>query len=211
MHPNVFLRSFWQLELRPEVFVAMTFSDEYRARFDEVIAPAIRSVQVGGVSLEPRRVDESRSGDSILTEIADGITHSQLVLADVSTLGRDSKSGRPYRNGNVMYEVGIALACRQPAEVLLIRDGQDRFLLDVSTIPHMTLDFTDAGAARVRLASELVSRLRERDLVHDALRAQRAADRRAARPPGSPRGVRHPVRLTIINQRGAICPNDSTR
>ena len=151
MYPNVLLRTLWQMELRPEVFVAMTFSDDYRPHFDEVIAPAIRLVRVGGVSLEPRRVDESKSGDSILTEIVGGIAHSQLVLADVSSIGRDVKSGRPHRNGNVMYEVGIALACRQPEEVLLIRDDKDPFLFDVSTIPHRRLDFTDINReSRVR-------------------------------------------------------------
>ena len=168
MHPNVFLRTFWQMELRPEIFVAMTFGEDYQARYDDVIAPAIRSVDVGGVSLEPRRVDESKSGDSILTEIMDGIAHSQMVLADVSTIGKDSKSGRAYRNGNVMYEVGIALACRQPQEILLVRDDQDAFLFDVSTIPHTTLDFTETAAAKARLTEELASRLNERKLMRDA-------------------------------------------
>jgi hypothetical protein len=91
-----------------------------------------------------------------------------MVLADVSTLGRDSGSGRPYRNGNVMYEVGIALACRQPQEVLLVRDDQHPFLFDVSTIPHMTLDLTDIPAARTQLTQELVLRLNERRFVEDA-------------------------------------------
>ena len=119
MHPSVFLETFWRLELRPQVFVAMSFAAEYQGRFDEVIAPAIRSIQLPtGNVLNPYRVDISKSGDSILTDIMDGIAHSQLVLADVSAIGRDSKTGHAYRNGNVMYEVGLALACRQSAESL---------------------------------------------------------------------------------------------
>jgi len=105
----------------------------------------------------------------------DGVAHSQMVLADVSSVGKDSKTGDPYRNANVMYEVGLALACRQPQEVLLIRDDHDQFLFDVSTIPHMTLDFTDVAEARNSLHVALVARLRERDLVHDA-RVRRAID-----------------------------------
>jgi hypothetical protein len=113
-------------------------------------------------------VDLSQTGDSILSTIVDGIAHSRLVLADVSAVGRDSVTGAPYRNGNVMYEVGIALACRQPADVLLIRDDRDHFLFDVSTIPHMTLDFTQRDTACELLREALQSRLNEQDFLHDA-------------------------------------------
>lgn len=155
------------MELKPQVFVAMTFAPAYQARYDNVIAPAIKSVLLNDSPLAPCRVDVSQSGDSILTDISDGIAHSQLVLADISTVGEDSVTGVPYRNGNVMYEVGLALACRQPSEVLLVRDDHDRFLFDVSTVPHVTIDFTDAAAACRQLAEELVKRLREQRLVND--------------------------------------------
>ena len=91
-----------------------------------------------------------------------------MVLADVSTFGTDAQTKQPYRNGNVMYEVGIALACRQPQEVLLIRDDNDHFLFDVSTIPHLTIDFNNVDSARQRLQDELMARLRERQYVNDA-------------------------------------------
>jgi hypothetical protein len=146
----------------------MSFADRYQSRYDLIIAPAIRSVTHDGGPLEPTRVDLSRSGDSILTEIIDGVAHSQLVLADVSTLGKDSVTGRSYRNGNVMYEVGLALACRQPEEVLLVRDDREPFLFDVSTIPHMQVDFADECGARDALAAALRQRLDERDRLLDA-------------------------------------------
>jgi len=168
MHPNSFLRTFWRLEVRPEIFVAMAFDERYAPRFKNVIEPAITGIQVAGVSLSAKRVDTSKSGDSILTEIMDGICHARLVLADVSTVGRDSATGFPYRNANVMYEVGIALSCRQPCDVLLVRDDRERFLFDVSTIPHMTLDFTDAATALGALQAELVARLREQAFTSDA-------------------------------------------
>jgi hypothetical protein len=168
MHPNAFLRTLWRAEFRNEVFVAMSFDEAYRPRFERVIRPAIRHVRVGDVQLEAQRVDCSQSGDSLLTQIVDGIAHSQMVLADVSSVGRDSKTGYPYRNANVLYEVGIALACRQPAEVLLIRDDRDRFLFDVSTVPHLTIDFTNEPAAVLELTTAIVERLNERKLVQDA-------------------------------------------
>lgn len=168
MHPNTYLKNFWQLDVRPQIFVAMSFAPQYQRRFEDVIAPAIREIKINGMPLQPIRVDLSKSGDSILTEINDGIAHSRLVLADVSSVGRDAVTGHPFRNGNVMYEVGIALASRLPHEVLLVRDDDDRFLFDVSTIPHKRLDFTNIAKAKAELHEELLGRLREANHVNDA-------------------------------------------
>jgi hypothetical protein len=168
MHPQTYLKTFWRLELRSQVFVAMSFAPQYESRFKNVITPAIHSLIVDGRRLEPYRVDISKSGDSILTDISDGIAHCRLVLADVSSVGRDAVTGQPYRNGNVMYEVGIALACRQPSEILLLRDDHDKFLFDVSTVPHITLDFTNTASAIQSLAEHLLARIREQRFINDA-------------------------------------------
>lgn len=153
----------------------MSFASQYQSRFDDIIAPAIRSVTVGGIQLQPLRVDISKSGDSILTEISDSIAHSRVVLADVSTIGRDSVTGRPYRNANVLYEVGLALSCRHSSEVLLLRDDRDDFLFDVSTIPHKTVDFTNTVTAKEAITQELVARINEQKFHLDA-RVQIAID-----------------------------------
>lgn len=168
MHPNAYLRSFWRTSQRPTVFVAMSFGSEYDDRFNDVFVPAITSISVGGNQLEAIRVDASKSGDSILTEIIDGIAHSMLILADISIMGWDSKTGVPYRNGNVMYEVGMALACRKPSEVLLVRDDHEKFLFDVSSIPHKTLDFTDTDTAIKDISTSLKDRLEETKRILDA-------------------------------------------
>ena len=161
------------MDFRPEVFVAMSFAPKFKARYSEVIEPAVRSVTIGKTRLEPRRVDLSRSGDSILTEIMDGIAHSQMVIADISTTHRHCGTKTACRNGNVMYEVGLAVACRQPCEVLLIRDDADSLLFDVSTIPVLTLDFRDVGEAQATIAQTVVARLRERKTLWD-YRVERA-------------------------------------
>jgi hypothetical protein len=168
MHPNAFLQTYWRLDLQPKIFVAMSFASAYEQRFQQVFKPAIESILVVGNKLSAYRVDNSKTGDSILTEILDGITHSQMILADVSAVGRDSVSGDSYRNGNVMYEVGLALACRQPQEVLLVRDDKEKFLFDVSTIPHMHINFADIEQARLQLHEELKARLRNRNFFRDA-------------------------------------------
>ena len=146
----------------------MSFAPAYNERYDNVIAPAVRSLTVENKRLEPYRVDISKSGDSILTDISDGIAHARLVLADVSSIGKDSITSEPYRNANVMYEVGMALACRSPNEVLLIRDDHDDFLFDVSSIPYANLNFADPSEAVPELARHLSARLREQNFFRDA-------------------------------------------
>lgn len=168
VYPQAFLRTFWQTKFKPQVFVAMSFEHRFQERYETVIAPAVASVTIDGQPLRAFKVDTSESGDSILTEIIDGVAHSQLVLADVSVVGRDAVTGQAYRNGNVMYEVGLALACRQPSEVLLIRDDHEPFLFDVSTIPHLTVDFEDREATGQCIAQELRARIGARELLQDA-------------------------------------------
>ncbi len=168
MFPKAYIDSFWQPDLRPQVFVAMSFDKKYEERFSQVFAPAIRSVSVGGEGLEPLRVDYRRRGEDILTEIVDGIIHSQLFLADVSVAQEDPQKRGRFRNGNVMYEIGVAVACRQPSEVILVREDDEATLFDASTIPHEQMDFRQPEASIMRLAATMVSRLNERALLRDA-------------------------------------------
>ncbi len=91
-----------------------------------------------------------------------------MILADISSVGKDSVTGKPYRNGNVMYEVGIALASRQPSDVLLVRDDSDNFLFDVSTIPHLTMSFVNEDKSKGELTDALMARLQEQSFIHDA-------------------------------------------
>jgi len=67
-----------------------------------------------------------------------------------------------------MYEVGLALACRLPTDVLLVRDDRDKFLFDVSTVPHMHVDFSDPHEARKVIHEEILARLREQSFLYDA-------------------------------------------
>ena len=163
MHPNTYLRNYWRGEFRPQVFVATGPDDASEKRFVQVIQPAIeQDIDWGGTRLKAHRVELSQFGESVLTEIADAATHSVLIVADVST----APSGE--RSGNVMFAVGLALACRQSAEVLLVREDQDRLLFEASTVPSLRLEFSKTSAARARLAERLRGCLRETELVNDA-------------------------------------------
>src|SRR5262245_20399384 len=177
MHPRVFLDNFWRNDIRNEVFVAMSIDPHFDRRWEAIFRPAIESSPLGGQRLKASRVDLRRSGDSILSEIDDGIAHSQLVLADISIVqGLGSNGGHtPYRNGNVMYEVGIALACRQPVEVVLVREDAEKLLFDISHIPVIRFDPTDESGSVTLIHGALMDRLRERDLLKD-LRLTRTLD-----------------------------------
>ena len=168
MHPNAFLNSFWRTEVLDQVFVAMSFDPRHAERYENIIRPAIEAEELLDIKLRAYRVDNVKTGDSILSDIVNGIAHSRLVLADVSVIDEGRYRDTPIRNGNVMYEVGVALACRNPAEVLLIRDDSKKFLFDVSTIPHMTIDFSDQKTAVELLRNAILDRLSESRLVEDA-------------------------------------------
>ena len=62
MHPNAFLKTHWRMELKSQVFVAMSFARQYDDRFTKVLAPAIQRLSVGGHPLQPSRVDLSCTG-----------------------------------------------------------------------------------------------------------------------------------------------------
>jgi len=132
-----------------------------------VFRPAIESVWVDGTPLHAVRVDESKSGDSIISEIIRGIAQSILVLADVSVVSGAGQGKKAFRNGNVMYELGLAHAVKSPEKVLVVRDDCDDFLLDVTMIPHRTIDFSTPDSAKREVAELVADRIRGHDRIAD--------------------------------------------
>jgi hypothetical protein len=146
-----------------KVFVAMSFDPRFDSRWTNVIAPAIGDVRLGSIPLEPYRVDVRKVSDSILTDILGGITNHRLILADVTSLPVEDI--RPVRNGNVMYEVGIAHAVRLPEEVIIFRSDSDPLLFDVANVRvnHYDPDGNPIGAKRV-VTEAIIDALKEIDL-----------------------------------------------
>ncbi len=167
MHPNSFIEQLWRGTEVDRVFVAMSFAPRYESRYNDVFRPSIEAVTYRGRSLTASRVDESQTGDSILTEIIRGICEARLVLADVSDLSDGYPGAEPMRNGNVMYELGLAHAVKSPGKVLIVRDDSKRLLFDVSSIPHAVVDFTSIDGARDQIARLLRDRLREFETIDD--------------------------------------------
>ena len=99
-----------------------------------------------------------------------GLRHSELILADVShPLGHDSKSGRPYRNGNVMYEVGISRS--RPASLArCCLSAMIRTHSCSTSVPCLIspVDFSDTAKARDEIRVALEERISERRAILDA-------------------------------------------
>jgi hypothetical protein len=163
VYPNTYLNLFPPFPRDNRVFVAMSFHPRFDPRWQHVLAPAVRRVQVGGSALEPHRVDLRKASDSVLTEILEGISRCRFFLADITIIGE--LDGRPVRNGNVLYEVGLAHATRLPEEVALLRSDNRELLFDVMNVRVLEYDPDgDATTARNLVAEAMVQSLKELDL-----------------------------------------------
>lgn len=163
MYPANFFGLFPAFPRSATVFVAMSFDPGFDHRWSSVIRPAIEELSIDGKPLQAVRVDARVVGDSILTEILDGIRSAQLIFADVTSMG--TLDARPVRNGNVMYEVGLAHAVRLPEEVLLFRSDRDTLLFDTSHIRVNSYSpDQDSAQAKEQVLGAFQSALREIDL-----------------------------------------------
>jgi hypothetical protein len=163
MYPAHGLQLFPPFPRDERVFVAMSFDERLRSRWERVIEPGIKSAGLGAF-----RVDIPKTSTSIPADIIRGIAQSRLVFGDVTVLDG-------HRNANVLYEIGIAHASRQPEEVLLFRSDNAPLLFDVSTI---RVNLYDPGGredeARGRVTEAVQAALREVDVVR-AVTVERAA------------------------------------
>lgn len=163
MYPNTYFNLFPPFPRNNDVFVIMSFDDRFTSRWTDVIAPALASIHVNDTPLRPHRVDARQIGDSILTEILTGISNSRLVFADITELGK--VDGRSVRNGNVMYEVGLAHSRRVPEEVLLFRSDSARLLFDVAHVRvHSYNPESDPSGSIEKVVTVGLEALREIDL-----------------------------------------------
>ena len=177
MHPRLFLDSLWRNDLRDEVFVAMSFQDKFNERWENIFKPAIESIAINENTLKANRVDIRKTGNSIHTLIIDGIAQSQLVIADVSVQDRwqETKNNTAVNrwavNGNVMYELGLAIACRQAVEVIIVADKTDielkDLLFDIGTIKIVSFDPSTPDKASEIIRTEIIDRINERKLEED--------------------------------------------
>lgn len=174
MYPNTYMSLFPPFPRDNRVFVAMSFHPRFDERWHNVIVPAVRRVKVAGTALEPYRVDLRKASDSVLTEILEGISRCRFFLADITVIGE--LDGHSVRNGNVLYEVGLAHSTRLPEEVALLRSDKKELLFDVMNIRVLEYDPDgDPSAAQDLVVDAIVQSLKELDL-RKSLSVKRVAE-----------------------------------
>jgi hypothetical protein len=166
MYPREFFDTFWRGSLRKEVFVAISFADEFTDIWTEAIRPAI----VSDVGMVDNRVNTSVLSGSVITKILDGVAHATLIFADISIMKKGSWRGQ--RNGNVMYELGIAHAIRPPTDVVVVRNDRKEINFDVAGIQVHHYPREDAAASRALFTRLLQSALEERGKIMSIMMQQ---------------------------------------
>ena len=150
MHPHTFYSTLFSPSKRDEVFVIMSFAEEFNERWENVITPAVREL-----GLAPERVDYNKSGESVVHDILDGIAHARLVLADITSTTMLDRRGTPWpeRNGNVMWELGVAHVMRLPDEVLVIKSDDAETIFDLTQFRAFPYEPSVPAAARSRIVA----------------------------------------------------------
>ena len=120
------------------------------------------------------RVDISKISDSIHREILDGIAHATLVFADISVLQTGDWKGQ--RNGNVMFELGIAQTVRPATDLIVVRSDRKKITFDINHIRVHRYSRTNPAAARRLFAACLLESLKQRE-AEKSLRAEILRDR----------------------------------
>lgn len=161
MYPREYFDTYWRGDLKNEVFVIMSFADEFKPVWENAIKPAIELDTQGGPFAH--RVDATTLAGSIVTEILDGIAHAKLVFAEISVSRADRWAGQ--RNGNAMYELGLAHALRPAQELVVVRSDHEDINFDIAAIKIQDYDSTDLVGARQKFAKLLNDALKQIDQV----------------------------------------------
>jgi hypothetical protein len=171
VYPRDYFETYWRTDQRDEIFVAMPFHAEFTPVWAQAIQPGIDNDSL--TNLRAHRVDATTLSGSVITDILDGIAHSRLVLADVSVTRKGTWAGQ--RNGNVMYEVGLAHAIRHSTEIVLIRSDKEPLNFDIAQINANTYDRMDLDSTR-KLIGRLVNEMMKQVKTEKSLKVQRALD-----------------------------------
>lgn len=113
----------------PTAFVVMPFEEEFEQIYDEVISSAFEKI-----GYEVNKADSLDTNRSILEDIVEGISDSDILIADLTT-----------SNPNVFYEVGIAHGLGIPT--ILLTQDLDEIPFDLKSyeIINYSTDFTQIG------------------------------------------------------------------
>jgi hypothetical protein len=139
------IRDFESDAERPKAFIVMQFSSPYNEVYSHVIKDACEEF-----SIEAVRADEIYGGAGIIIkDVIDRITHSQVIIADISPT-----------NPNVYFEVGYALALGKPI-ILLAQKRAPESPLPFDVSAFRVLFYDDSIGGKPKLEEGLRNHLRE--------------------------------------------------
>ena len=161
MYPRAWFDTYWRGSLKMEVFIAMSFAEEFNPVWKHAIVPAIQEDLEGGKRYLAHRVDTTTLSGSIVTEIFDGVAHAKLVFADISVMPTGPCAGQ--RNGNVMYEVGLATAIRPETDIVIVKSDDEDINFDLLQIRVFKYPKNDPHESRKRFAGLLSGALKARE------------------------------------------------
>lgn len=119
MYAKSFFQHFWAADQRNELFVCMPFHTSFDIKFKNIFDPGARKAGFD----KAVRVDETWEANVITDKLFDGIANSKMLLFDLSD---DPKAPCQYSkqvNSNVLYELGVANAMREPEDIVLMREN----------------------------------------------------------------------------------------
>ncbi|MDZ4402909.1 hypothetical protein [Prosthecobacter sp.] len=175
MYPRSFFDTYWGPHIRNEVFVAMPFHDEFQTIWEQAIKPAIeKDLHQGGIKLLANRVDTTVLSGNVVQSILDGIAHARLIFVDVSVAKRGAWVNQ--RNGNVMYELGLAHAIRPETDLIVVRNDNERINFDIANILIHSYSADDLKSAEKLFAYQISEALCHRHRMM-ALQIEKVSER----------------------------------
>lgn len=161
MYPKKFWNEFRLSKWKNKIFIGIWFDDDnISKRYDSIIKEAVKETL-----LEPYFLKELVSGDAIPIDIMSGIIECKLLLFDISPIEEGSNN----RNPNVMYELGLAHTWRNPEEVIIIRDDNNKLPFDIQNIGSIKYDIKDSKKAIEEIKNIIIFRLQEIDKIHRSI------------------------------------------
>ena len=111
MYPKHFFERFWESEQKNQIFVGLPFDGEVNNTFNTIDKAAKE------LGFEKAfRVGLETEANSINDRIFDAIANSKILIFDLSDDTRTEEI-----NHNVIYELGVANAIREPFDIILVR------------------------------------------------------------------------------------------
>ena len=120
---------------KPSAFLLMPFEEEFDPIYESFMKPALEEA-----GFDVHRADDIESQQNILKDIIQGISRSDLIIADLT-------GGNP----NVFYELGVAHALRKP--VVLATQSVEEVPFDLRSyrLLEYSIHFAEIGKARGKL------------------------------------------------------------